>query len=426
MFLRYSFALLFAALLSRQPSVAATVTDPSLTVENVIISGTISSATCMAFIGNNDILVGEKATGRVKRVTNGVVQGTIALDLPVDSASERGLLGMTLDPGFPTSNSVYLFYTRASADSTNGANALDHRVSKFTWNGSTLSGETVLLTLPITTGPNHDGGVILFGPPTVAASSRKLFGVIGDLNRNGQAQNYSAGAAPDDTGEIFRINSDGTDPSGAEAGPFFNVAGTNVSMKHMYAYGIRNSFGLDFDPVTGVLWESENGPSVYDEINRIDPGFNSGWERLMGPQSRNSFHGAPSLIQLSGVGTYSDPEFSWNMTPLSAPTAIHFLRSTSLGSGYQNDVFVGDANYGNLYHFEPNATRDGFVLTGTLADLVQDSGDSNTQILFGQSYGAPTQIQTGPDGNMYVLSLLNNQIYRIRALSSVNDWELFD
>lgn len=405
---------------------AATVTDASLVVQNVISTGTISQPTCMAFIGNNDILIGEKATGQVKRIVNGDVQSTVVLDLPVVSNSERGLLGMALDPGFPTSNSVYLYYSRGTADSTSGAGAQDTRVSKFTWNGSTLSGEQVLLTLPITTGPNHNGGVITFGPPTAAPASQKLFGIIGDLNLNGQSENYTAGAAPDDTAEVFRINPDGTNPSGAEAGPFFNVAGANASLKHMYAYGIRNSFGLDFDPVSGALWESENGPNVYDEINRIDPGHNGGWERLMGPASRNSFQGSPGLIQLSGVGTYSDPEFSFNTTTLPAVTAIHFLRSSALGPAYQNDVFLGDNNNGNLYHFEPNATRDGFILTGALADLVMDQGDSNAQILFGQGFSVPTQIKTGPDGNLYVLSLVGNQIYRIRALACVREWEQFD
>lgn len=404
---------------------AATVTDSNLIVENVITAGSINQPTCMAFIGPNDILVGEKASGQVKRVINGVVQATVCLDLPVVSNSERGLLGMALDPGFPTSNSVYLYYSRGTADSTSGSGAQDTRVSKFTWNGSTLTGEQVLLTLPITTGPNHNGGVITFGPPTAAAANRKLFGIIGDLNLTRQSQNYSSGGAPNDTSEVFRINPDGSDPSGSEAGPFFSVAGSNASMKHMFAYGIRNSFGLDFDPVTGALWESENGVSTYDEINRINPGHNGGWAYIMGPQSRNNTEGAPSLLSLGGVGVYSDPEFSW--LNVVAPTALHYFRGLGLGASYQYDCFVGDVNTGNLYHFEPNGARDGFVLTGGLADLVLDVGDSNSQILFGQGFGTATQIQTGPDGNMYVLSLGTTPLFRIRLNPArVQQWEQYD
>ena len=170
-------------------------------------------------------------------------------------------------------------------------------------------------TLPVTSGPNHDGGIILFGPPTVAAAQQKLFVVIGDLNRDNQLENFAAGAAPDDTACILRVNPDFTTPTGAEKGPFFDVAGGNASLERLYAYGVRNSFGMDFDPATGALWNTENGAAAYDEINRVDSAFNSGWQRVMGPLSRGNFEGAPGLIQFSGVGTYSDPEFSCS-TPL--------------------------------------------------------------------------------------------------------------
>ena len=100
----------------------------------------------------------------------------------------------------------------------------------------------------------------------------KLYIVIGELNRNGQLQNISGGTAPDNTGVIFRINDDGSTPSD---NPFFSQGG---NLAKYYAYGIRNSFGLVFDPLTGELWDTENGPANYDEINLVQPGFNSGWE----------------------------------------------------------------------------------------------------------------------------------------------------
>jgi glucose/arabinose dehydrogenase len=212
---------------------------------------------------------------------------------------------------------------------------------------------------------------------------------------------------------IIRINPDGTTPSGFNKGPFFDVAGGNASLERMYAYGVRNSFGIGFDPMTAALWDTENGPGDYDEVNRCDAAFNSGWEDQMGPTGfPNVDKSAPGKIQFGAVGTYVKPKFSWRQTV--APTSIHFLTSTAPGASSQFDCFVGDSNNGFLYRFEPNGSPDGFVLTGGLADTVLDitAGDNNTDILFGFSFGTITDIETGPDGALYVLSIFG-QLYRI-------------
>jgi aldose sugar dehydrogenase len=106
-----------------------------------------------------------------------------------------------------------------------------------------------------------------------------LYAVIGDLNHRGKLQNIIDGSDPDDTSVIFRVRPD--DGSAAMDNPFINDP--NVEMHKYYAYGIRNSFRIAFDPMTGNLWQTENGPGAYDEI--IKPGFNSGWIKLMGPLS---------------------------------------------------------------------------------------------------------------------------------------------
>ena len=108
--------------------------------------------------------------------------------------------------------------------------------------------------------------------------------MIGDLNRNGKLQNFPAGHTSDDTSVILRLNPDGSVPTN---NPFFSQGGKRAKY---YAYGVRNSFGLAFDPLTsgsGALWMTENGPNVFDEINRVRAGFNSGWEQIMGPNSRD-------------------------------------------------------------------------------------------------------------------------------------------
>ncbi len=222
----------------------------------------------------------------------------------------------------------------------------------------------------------------------------KLYVVIGDLNRNGQLQNFSTGPAPDNTGVIFRINDDGTAPSD-------NPFASQPDLAKYYAYGIRNSFGLAFDPLSGELWDTENGPDAYDEINLVRPGFNSGWERIMGPVNRDP-QATSDLVQFPG-SQYTDPKFSWFSSV--GPTAIVFLNSNRLGIPYQNDVFVGDINNGNLYRFKPNLTRSGFLFQNpALADLVADDADELQEVIFGTGFGGITDLKVGPDGFLYVLS----------------------
>ena len=380
---------------------AQTVTDPAVQVTEVV--GGLSQPTAMAFIGPGDILVLQKSDGRVRRVINGMLQPGQVLDVAVDSASERGLLGLAIHPNFPTSPFVYLYYTESSTGSdTSGSPApLGNRVYRYTWNGSTLVGPQLILDLPVTPGPNHNGGAMTFGPDD------KLYVVIGELNRNGQLQNFSGAAAPDDTGVIFRINDDGSAPSD---NPFFNQGG---NLAKYFAYGIRNSFGLAFDPVTGKLWDTENGPANYDEINLVEPGFNSGWMRIMGPSSRDA-QGTSDLVVFSG-SHYADPTFSWFSTV--GPTGIIFMNGASLGVDYQNNAFVGDINNGNLYRFRLNPTRDGFVFTNpNLGDLVADNNTELQELILGTGFSGITDLKIGPDGLLYVLSFSLGKIFVISRI----------
>jgi aldose sugar dehydrogenase len=368
---------------------AQTLNDPTLAVTEVV-SG-LSAPTAMAFIGPNDILVLQKNDGWVRRVLNGVLQPGLVLDVAVDQTSERGLLGIALHPAFPVTPWVYLYYTESStgADTFNSPPPLGHRIYRFRWDGTALVEPTLLLHLPVLPGPNHDGGAITFGP------DGKLYATIGDLNHRGQLQNLPAGPAADDTSVIVRLNDDGTVPSD---NPFFQQGG---NLAKYYAYGIRNSFGLAFDPVTQKLWMSENGPAAYDEINLIDPGSNSGWVQIMGPVARSP-QGLDELFQLPG-SFYTDPKFSWLDTV--APTALVFLNSSRLGEQYHNDLFVGDINFGNLYRFRPTPTRDGVHLEHPgLSDLVADTPDEVQDVLFGSGFGGITDLKVGPDGRLYILS----------------------
>src|SRR5262247_3365036 len=126
---------------------AQTVTDPRLRVSEVV-SG-LSQPTAMAFIGPGDILVLQKSDGRVRRVIGGVLQPGAVLDVAVDNASERGLLGIALHPNFPSSPFIYLYYTESSTVGDSTGLPAANRVYRYTWNGSTLTSPALILDLPV-------------------------------------------------------------------------------------------------------------------------------------------------------------------------------------------------------------------------------------------------------------------------------------
>ncbi len=466
----------------------------------------------MAFLGPNDFLILEKNTGQVKRVVNNAVQSTV-LDLGVNFASERGLLGIALHPNFPTNPGVYLYWScRSTAlpadpffpDETRCLDAnmfaadtdeilqvplLGNRVDRFVWNGSTLTFDHNLIMLrsfqndgaPVPAGQgdeeqpprgNHDGGVLRFGP------DGKLYILFGDNGRRGQLQNLPCvptancpgpnvpddqfgGPEPDDahlTGVILRLNPDGTTPSD---NPFFaagaamnSEVGRNI--QKIFAYGLRNSFGMDFDPVSGALWEQENGDDSFSELNRADAGFNSGWVQIMGPPSRitqfkaietspdndpclgtpyfglqqlrwspvliadSPAEGLARLFALPG-SHYSEPEFSWKFAV--DPGAIGFVRGRGLGPQFEGDLFVGGARPflegGHLFHLNLTGNRrkvgvDDPRLEDRVADNIckYDVTESES-LLIGRNFGTVTDIQTGKNGNLFVVSIDTGSVFEI-------------
>ena len=372
-----------------------TLKDPNLQVETIVEG--LSWPTSMAFIDNNNILVLEKEKGTVRLVSNGILQETPVLEVDVNSRSERGLLGIAII----NNDTVFLYYTESSQD----GDQLRNKVYKYQWNGQSLINPDLILDLPAEPGPNHDGGKISIGPDGY------LYAIIGDLNHDGQLQNFPDGPPPDDTGSIFRVNTE--DGSAAPNNPFLNNGGDNVLSKY-YAYGIRKRFGIDFDPLNGNLLDAENGPASYDEINLVRPGFNSGWQTVMGPISLSG-DTEEDLVNFPG-SHYADPLFSWTEPP--AVTDIEFLDSSTLGDRYANNIFVGDINNGNLYFFEVNENRDGIILDTSqqesgLSDLVVDNEQELSAITFGSGFGGITDIETGPNGSLYVLSYDDGIIYEI-------------
>jgi glucose/arabinose dehydrogenase len=480
--------------------------DPNLAIRTAA-SGFVTP-TGIAFLGLAEgMLVIEKNTGRVKRV-NGLVQSTV-LDLGVNSASERGLLGIATHPNFPANPSVYLFWTcranigqddnpfrfeqRECADApTMGPdtdNELDvpllgNRVDRFIWNGAQLTFDRNLIKLlafqhdaapeppgqgdqaqPIRA--NHNGGVIAFGP------DGKLYVMIGDVGRRSQLQNLPSGPTatglgtpvaddlfggpqPDAahfTGVILRLNDDGSTPSDnpfARSGAPIDEIDENI--RKIFAYGIRNSFGMAFDPVSGDLWDQENGEDAFDEINRVEPGMNSGWIQFMGPSSRvaqfreietTSLHHEdfPNLQQVrwgpERIATtpsealarlftipgshYNEPEFSWKH--VLAPAAIGFLNSRELGPQFFGDLFVGfsttDTLGGPLFRMQLTGNRRSIAVSDPrLEDRVADNVGfhdltESESLVIGRDFGIITDIETGLRGELFVVSIDQGAVYEI-------------
>jgi glucose/arabinose dehydrogenase len=389
-----------------------TLNDPNLQIETIVEG--LSWPTSLAFIDNNNILVLEKEKGTVRLVSNGTLQETSVLEVDVNSRSERGLLGIAI----VNYDTVFLYYTESSQD----GDQLRNKVYKYQWNDEKrlLVNPTLILDLPAFPGPNHDGGKLTIGPDNY------LYGVIGDLNHMGKLQNVINGPDPDDTGVIFRVNPE--DGSPAPDNPFIDNNNELSSLNKYYAYGIRNSFGMTFDPVTNILWDTENGPSEYDEVNLVKPGFNSGWLQVMGPISKSGIT-EDELVNFPN-SKYADPVFSW--LPSIGITDIEFLNSSKLGDKYANNIFVGDIGdltNGYLYYFEVNEDRTGLKFDSNtrsssqtgLTDFVADNEQEMSAISLGTDFGGITDIETGPDGFLYILTLDREsngegKIYRIKQL----------
>jgi glucose/arabinose dehydrogenase len=470
--------ILAAALVAPAAQGAPEVLRPNLAVRTAAMG--LDQPIQIAFLGVNDWLVNEKATGKVQRVVNGTVQSTV-LDLAVNSASERGLLGIALHPNFPLNSRVYLYWTESSTGADSLALAevplLGNRVDSFLWNGMTLTWEKNLVRLRAFQADagqplrgNHDGGVIRFGP------DGKLYIIMGDNGRRGWLQNLAdgpfgpgidddqfGGPEPDDahlTGVILRLNDDGTTPTD---NPFF-AFGTSMggevgaNIQKIFSYGLRNSFGMAFDPKTGTLWEQENGDDSFSELNIAAPGFNSGWIQIMGPPERvpqykaietdptapqpftpAGYFGlqqirwsptniadtpaeALSRLVLFPGAHYSAPELAWKFEV--APAGIGFVDGNALGHQYNGDLFVGAARTflegGFLWNLNlaGNKRQKIGVDDPRLEDRVADNVNKweiteSESLLFGRNFGVATDLAQGPNGSLYVVSLDQGTVYEI-------------
>jgi len=402
------------------------VYDPDLKVETVAQG--LKLPTSIAFLGPNDMLVLEKDRGTVTRIVDGKILSQPLLNLSVATYLERGMQGIEV-ARHNSHTFIFLSFTgsgggRLGDDSSEGLQPLGNVLYKYELikdesGHLQLRPDMLLSLLPATPGPYHNGGKIIIGP------DKNVYYSIGDVSLDSRsvlprslfhhtkAQNFQNGTDPDGSGGILRITENGTAVDNG-------IIGSAYPMNLYYAYGIRNSFGMDFDPLTGNLWDTENGPRYGDEINLVIPGFNSGWRTVQGiwkpmdvSYAGNVTLKPKDLVDFGGKGKYRPPEFIWNK-PV-GPTALKFLTSGRLGTGYKNDMFVGDFNNGRIYHFKLNKDRTGLVLAGILADKIAKADADLKDVIFGDGFGGISDIKVGPDGYLYIVSIGQGKIYRISS-----------
>jgi glucose/arabinose dehydrogenase len=373
-----------------------TVESPDFQLDKIVDG--LSRPTGLTFLGPGDFIAIEEDIGMVKRITNGEISQTL-IDLDVSTDDSRGLIG--IDP-FHNGSKTFVFTESSSHDDE--GEPLGNRLYRYELadDKSGLINPKLLLDLPAGPGSMDNGGPVLVGPDNYVYF---IVGQVQDDNDRGhetKAQNFENGPDADGTSGVHRITQDGKMVSS-------RVLDSTGKMDTYFAYGIRNSFGMDFDPITGKLWLRENGVYTNDEINLIESGFNGGWKDITGlaPSGFNK----SGLVSFSGTGKYSDPKFVWNQTV--APTALLFLNSDRFGPAYKNDMFVGDYQFGRIYHFELNSERNGLQLNGTLADRVANSDPELQETIFAEGFGVPTDLEIGPDGMLYISSLRDGAVYRI-------------
>ncbi len=357
------------------------INDSSIKIETIATG--INELTTFAFI-EEDILYLEKINGDIRLIRDGKVNEKILYHFDVYKTTESGLLGITTKD-----NLVYIYVSEPLDEEGTIPNA--NNIYEFLWTGEELINKKLVNTLPSRSCCHH-GGYMVTSP------DGEIFATIGDLEniraggKASQLQNNKNGDI-DDTSIILKVGVDESNLSPMNSEDPFS---------HYYAIGIRNSFGLAFDPLTGNLWDTENGQICCDEFNLVHEKFNSGWALAQGMATEDVINLIPKIENFE----YSNPEFTWDQ--VIAPTALA-IPGNNWGQKYQNSLFVSDYIFGKIYKFELNEARDGFVFQDpSLQDLIFHEGDNNEEIMFATDFGRISDMKFGPDGSLYVASHLSN------------------
>jgi glucose/arabinose dehydrogenase len=393
----------------------------------------VKEPTSMAWVKagrDNVLLILEKWTGNVRAFVLAADGSSRALKNPaiklnVNFKSERGLLGIAVHPRFAENRFVYLFHTQSNRDGPDGRSDITRGqvVSRFTLGerrggggeleGVVLENRKDILEFPYeprdSNGPNSCGGKILFGP------DGKLYGVYGDQNRHGMETNERGGRIG--AGVIFRVNDDGSVPAD---NPWADHK--DATVRRYFAIGVRNSFGLAFDPRSKLLWQTDNGDVLWDELNVVPPKFNGGSNYVMGPLSDAENGGkVRSKVPADAIlgSTYGDPVFSWYRSR--GVTCLAFMNTDRYGPAHKDTLLVAETNGAWVMQFRLNAERDRVdVKSASLqarvvkGDTVPEVMANQKEVMFATDAGTVTDMQVGPDGWMYFCSWRDGVVYVLK------------
>ncbi len=324
------------------------------------IAGGIASPTAMAFAPDGRLFVCLQG-GQVRVIKNGALLATPFLTVSVDSAGERGLLGIAFDPNFVSNGLVYIYYTTATSPKHN-------RVSRFIASGDTAvaGSESIILDLDNLTGAtNHNGGAMHFG------NDGNLYIAVGENATPSNAQTLA-----NLLGKMLRINADGSIPTD---NPFYTTAvGKN---RAIWTLGLRNPFTFSVQPGTDRIFINDVGQSAWEEINDGTPGANFGWPTCEGSCSNPSF---------------SNPIYQY---PNDGSTC-----AITGGTFYNPSVTQFPADYVGAYFFAD-------FCGGWIRQLDRAT---NAVTDFATGISAPVDLQVSADGSLYYLARGNGGgVYRI-------------
>ena len=249
------------------------------------------------FAPDHRLFYGELRTGRVMTYpTPTSPTASLWAILPIASVGERGLLGMAFHPDFPDSPYVYFYHT--------DVNLTFNRVARLT-DQAGVGVSYALLRDSIPAGsPSHNGGRLAFGP------DRMLYVTYGEQLMAGAARDSS-----DIRGKILRLLPNGRIPPNNPYGP------TNPAA----LMGIRNVFGICFDPVSGEGYFTDNGPDCNDEVNHLRLHGDYGW----------GFNYDCSGFREGAISPLA------SFTPNLAPTGCCIYRGGAYPDNFEGDLFFG-------------------------------------------------------------------------------------
>jgi glucose/arabinose dehydrogenase len=314
------------------------------------VASGLHAPTAMAAAPDGRFFICEQA-GDLRVVKNGQLLADPFVSLRVNSAGERGLIGVTVDPNFAASHFVYVYYT---VPGRRGA-AAHNRVSRFTESSdrAVKHSEKILLDItPLSAATNHNGGSLAFGP------DGKLYVGTGDNNNGANAQDPT-----NLLGKILRINPDGSIPAD---NPLRHANGTN---KAIWAIGLRNPFSLAFSRATGRLFINDVGEHTFEEIDEGVADSNYGWPVAEGPTKRRRIR-APIFSYQHG-DTLTTGHAIVGSTFYSPASGRTFPRR------YAGDYFFADLTGGWIRRLDPTTLDVAPFASGLDTPVALATGDTD-------------------------------------------------